>query len=58
MVLNEYQKKPVLTADGKPWVQRCIYCDKAVNFIKDPSQSWVRVGEYVRHRKCDPPPAR
>jgi len=56
--LNEYQKKPTLTADGLPWVQQCLYCGTSVNFIKDPKSSWLRVGEFVRHKKCDPPPAK
>ncbi len=52
--LNEYQLRPVRTADGRLWVQRCFVCDKPINFIKDASVSWVRVGELVRHKKCFP----
>lgn len=58
MTLNDFQKKPVLTADGIPWTQRCLYCDKNINFLKDPKESWLRVGEFVRHKKCYPPPAK
>lgn len=52
--LNEYQLKPALTADGKPWAQRCYVCDKAINLIKDPKVKRVHVGELVRHKKCYP----
>lgn len=52
--LNEYQLKPVRTADGRRWVQRCFLCDKSVDFLKDAKSSWVAVGELVRHRKCYP----
>ena len=52
--LNEFQRKPALTADGRLWVQRCYRCDKAVNFLhRDP---YVRVGDLVRHTKCKPEP--
>lgn len=55
MNLNQYQLQPVLTASGKAWVQRCYVCDKAIDFIKDPSGwKWIRVDELVRHRKCYP----
>lgn len=57
-ITDPFILKPVTTADGRPWCQRCYVCVKSVNFIKDPSQSWVRVGELVRHKKCLPPPAR
>jgi hypothetical protein len=56
MNLNDAQKKPVLTADGVKWVQNCLYCNKQVNFLKDPKPSWISVGDYVRHKKCYPPP--
>ncbi len=52
--LNEYQLKPVLTADGRQWAQRCYVCDRQVNYIKDASVSYVRVGDLVRHKKCFP----
>jgi len=54
MKLNEYQLKPSKTTDGRPWVQRCYVCDKAINFLKAPSVSWLRVGTLVRHKKCYP----
>jgi len=56
---DPYVIKPSLTADGKPWVQRCMVCLKPVNFIK--MKSWVEyvhVGNFVRHKKCYPPPAK
>lgn len=52
MTLNEYQLKPVLTSDGKPWVQRCFICDKPIDFLKTPAHMRVRVGELVRHARC------
>ncbi len=52
--LNEYQLKPARTIDGRPWVQRCFVCNKTVDYIKDASVSWVKVGELVRHKKCFP----
>lgn len=58
MTFTEWQSKPVLTADGIPWVQVCMYCTKQVNFLKDPKCSWIRVGQYVRHKKCIPPSAK
>ena len=58
MEISEARKKPVLNADGKPWVQTCLYCDKQINFIKDIKHTWLRVGDYVRHKKCTPPPAK
>jgi hypothetical protein len=54
MDYNPYQLHPVLTAEGKPWVQRCYVCDKSIDFIRMPSVSWVRVGEMVRHKRCYP----
>jgi hypothetical protein len=57
--LTQYQLKPTLTAEGKPWVQQCyIGCGVAINFLKDASTSWIRVGHLVRHKKCLPPPIR
>lgn len=51
---NPHQLKPVLTSDGRPWVQRCFICDKSIDFLKNIPSFWVRVGELVRHRKCYP----
>lgn len=51
---DPYRLKPSLTADGKPWVQRCLYCPKVVNFLK--GDLYIRIGPYVRHKKCLPPP--
>jgi hypothetical protein len=56
--LTEAQKKPTLTSDGRPWCQVCLYCSKQINFLKDIPESFIRLGEYVRHRKCLPPPAK
>lgn len=53
-MLNEYQQKPVLTSEGKPWTQRCYVCDKNINFIKEPACKRVKVGDLVRHKKCYP----
>jgi hypothetical protein len=58
MTFTEGQSKPVLTADGKKWVQNCMYCGKQVNFLKASKESWLSVGQYVRHKKCYPPPIR
>lgn len=44
--------KPVLTADGRPWVQRCFICAKSVNFLKTTPDQRVKVGDLVRHKKC------
>jgi hypothetical protein len=53
------QTNPVLTPEGKAWCQNCIYCNEQINFIKDPSgNKWIRVGKFIRHRKCLPPPAK
>ena len=61
LILNEYQLKPVMTSEGKPWVQRCFVCDKQVNFLKLSSEAYIRlhdvkrsdgVYDLVRHRKC------
>lgn len=49
--------KPVLTADGKPWVQKCYVCGKLVDFLKMSwGSEWLRAGDYVRHKKCKPAP--
>ena len=60
MSLEDNLKDPYVansskTSDGKPWVQRCYICLKPVDFLK--MKSWVeyvRVGQYVRHKKCHP----
>ena len=56
MTLNEFQKKPVYTADKVKWTQNCLYCNGQINFLKSSKESYVIVGEFVRHRKCYPPP--
>ena len=58
MTLNEFQRKPALTADGRKWCQRCYLCNKAVNFLKTVPQQRVIVGNLVRHEKCRPEPIR
>jgi hypothetical protein len=49
---------PVLTADGKPWVQACYVCGRTINFIKDPPSKRVKIDYVVRHKKCHPEPIR
>lgn len=52
---DPFVQKPTLTADGKPWVQRCFVCLKPVNFLKDtPWVEYVKVDPYVRHKRCYP----
>lgn len=53
---NEAQSKPGLTADGVKWYQNCFICNKQINFLKAPKESYRIVGQYVRHMKCLPPP--
>jgi hypothetical protein len=48
------QSKPGFTADGIKWYQQCFVCNKQINFIKDYRESWMSVGQYVRHKKCAP----
>ncbi len=56
MQFTESQSKPVLTADGKPWCQNCMYCNKQINFLKQlVGIEFLRIGQYVRHKKCYPP---
>lgn len=55
-ITDPYMLKPTLTADGKPWVQRCFICAKLVDFLKTSSVERVTVGEMVRHKKCRPAP--
>jgi hypothetical protein len=56
-ITDPYVLKPCLTADGKPWTQRCYICKKPVNFLKMSwGSQWIRDGEVVRHKKCYPPP--
>jgi hypothetical protein len=52
---DPYVIAPTLTADGKPWIQRCYICLKPVDFLKMLSSvEYVRAGKYVRHKKCYP----
>ncbi len=53
---NEAQSKLVFTAEGIKWYQSCMYCNKQINFLKAPKESYRTIGQYVRHMKCDPPP--
>lgn len=56
-ITDPYMLKPTLTADGKPWVQRCYICGKSVDFLKMSwGSQWLKVGNLVRHKKCLPPP--
>lgn len=58
MSIDPKFKEVVKTADGKPWTQLCLYCSKQIDFTHEVSTALVRIGEYVRHRKCLPPPAK
>ena len=59
MTIDEFTAKPTLTADGRPWVQRCFVCTFAVNFLKmKAGVEYIRVGNLVRHKKCRPAPIR
>jgi hypothetical protein len=53
-IMDPYMLKPVLTIDGRPWVQRCFICAQGVNLLKTPPAQRVRVGELVRHARCEP----
>lgn len=57
-ITDPYMFKPTLTADGRPWIQRCFMCGKGVDFTRTQPIERVRVGDLVRHKKCDPPPAK
>lgn len=58
-VTDPFMLKPALTADGRPWTQRCYICARPVNFLKMRwGAEWLRVGEMVRHKKCRPEPMR
>lgn len=54
-IKDPYMLKATLTADGRPWVQRCYVCGKSINYLKmrHGVEFW-KVGELVRHRKCNP----
>lgn len=54
MTINQYQAKPVLTADGRPWTQRCYCCDRPIDLLKTPADMIVRIDDLRRHRKCYP----
>jgi hypothetical protein len=58
MITDPYMLKPMLTADGRPWVQRCFICGKGVNYLKTSTVERVRVGDLVRHKTCKPKPIR
>ena len=56
-VFTEAQSKPGFTADGVKWYQQCMWCGKQINFIKmKAGAEWLQVGQYVRHKRCLPPP--
>lgn len=55
---SEGQSRPVLTSDGRKWCQLCLYCSKQIDFLKASKESYIVIGEYVRHKKCLPPPMR
>lgn len=57
-ITDPYMLKPTLTADGRPWVQRCFVCGKLVDYLKTTGVERVRVGGLVRHKACKPEPAR
>lgn len=52
MTLNEYQLKPVLTANGRRGCQSCFVCSKQIDFLKTPQHMRVIVGALVRHKRC------
>jgi hypothetical protein len=55
-LLDPFVQKPTLTADGRPWVQRCYVCLKSVDFIRmKAGAEYLHVGQYVRHKRCYPP---
>lgn len=52
---DDHMKTPVLTAEGKPWTQRCYVCRHMINFLKESNGSqWLKIGKFVRHKKCRP----
>jgi len=53
---TEAQSKPGYTVDGVKWYQNCYVCNKQINFLKAPKESWITIGQYVRHMKCTPKP--
>lgn len=53
---NDAQSKPGLTADGVKWYQSCYVCNKQINFLKAYKETWISIGQYVRHTKCTPKP--
>ncbi len=57
-IVDPYMLAPTLTADGRPWVQRCFICSKPVDYLKTSSVERVRVGALVRHKGCRPMAAR
>ena len=57
-ITDPYMLRATRTADGRPWVQRCFICAKAVDYLKTSPVERVRVGELVRHKDCRPEPAR
>lgn len=54
MITDPHMLKPVYTADGRKWAQRCFICSKTVDFLKTSPVERVQVGELVRHKKCRP----
>ena len=50
------QSEPILTVEGKKWCQLCFICNKQINFLKASKESYVVVGQYVRHKRCRPEP--
>lgn len=55
-ITDPYMQKPTYTSMGKPWTQRCYVCTRIVDFTKMAAAQWIRVEQFVRHTKCDPPP--
>jgi len=52
---DPYVMNPTKTVEGKPWIQRCFVCLKPVDFLKMlPWVEYVKVAQYVRHKKCYP----
>lgn len=57
-ITDPYMLRPTLTADGRPWVQRCFICARPVDYLRTQPVERVRVGDLVRHKACRPEPVR
>lgn len=57
-ITDPYMLRPTLTADGRPWTQRCFVCGKTVDLLKSFPHQRIRVDGLVRHARCRPEAAR